>query len=594
MYSFQPKSIMKKQFCILYFIFFQVITGFAQSPYVILERAISIRLTNTPLKEALKEVSRTGRFEFAYDARIFDLTKKITLITNGLTVRETLFQMVGDNYSYQQKGDYLIIKKSDKSKQFISGYISDAKTGKRVSNATVYDAKTLRSTTTDENGFYTLKVAQRSTVVVAQLEYKDTTLQITEGGPRFVKLDLDIKTQPKPFEKTIDWGGMPSKLANFFISPLHRLNDLNVEDSIHRRFQLSLLPYIGTNHSMSGNVVNDVSINTLVGYSKGNRVLELSGFGSFTKGDIKGVQASGFFNIVRGRVQGVQMGGFFNTVKGNVHGVQVAGFFNYIGDTLSSVQLAGFSNYTHHAQAVNQSAGFINTVTKGSAKTQFAGFANIADSINGGQAAGFYNHAKNVKGVQISGFLNTAKLVKGVQIGVFNYADSLKGLQIGLFNYARKGGYNVLELSVNELNAYNITYKSGHKKFYTAFTAGISPKGKGNIWSYGGGIGTMIKLNNWSDVNIESLFRHINVGSFDSNRQEWLQLGLYWNIRLSNRFEIGVGPSYNAYFTNKNDPQYAENQGKIFPSFISRKQYGSGNFVADTWVGGSVGLRVKL
>jgi hypothetical protein len=585
---------MKKLICTLYFIIIHLITSFAQSPYAILERGISVRFTNTPLKEALKEVSRTGRFEFAYDARIFDLTKKITLITNGLTVRETLFQMVSENYNYQQKGGYLIIKKSDKSKQFISGYISDAKTGNRVKNATVYDAKTLRSTTTDDNGFYTLKVAQRSTVVVAQLNYKDTILQITEGSPRFVKLDLDIKTQPKPVEKTIDWGKMPSKLANFFISPLQRLNDLNVEDSIHRRFQLSLLPYIGTNHTMSGHVVNDISINTLVGYSKGNRVLELSGFGSLTKGNIGGLQASGFFNIVKGKMTGVQLSGFFNTVKGDVNGVQAAGFFNYIGDTLTGVQLAGFSNYTHHAKAINQSAGFINTTLKGSVKTQFSGFANIADSIEGGQAAGFYNHAKNVKGVQISGFLNTSKLVKGVQIGVFNYTDSLKGLQIGLFNYARKGGYNALELSANELNTYNIGYKSGGSRFYTAFTAGISPKPDGNIWSYGGGIGTMIKLNKWSDVNVESLYRHINVGSFDSNRQEWLQLGLYWNIRLNNRFEIGVGPSYNAYFSNKNDGQYAENKGKIFPSFISRKQYGSGNFVADTWVGGSLGLRVKL
>jgi hypothetical protein len=345
---------------------------------------------------------------------------------------------------------------------------------------------------------------------------------------------------------------------------------------------------------MSGHVVNDISINTLVGYSKGNRVLELSGFGSLTKGNIGGLQASGFFNIVKGKMTGVQLSGFFNAVKGDVNGVQAAGFFNYIGDALTGVQLAGFSNYTHHAKAINQSAGFINTTLKGSVITQFSGFANIADSIEGGQAAGFYNHAKNVKGVQISGFLNTSKLVKGVQIGVFNYTDSLKGLQIGLFNYARKGGYNALELSANELNTYNIGYKSGGRRFYTAFTAGISPKPDGNIWSYGGGIGTMIKLNKWSDVNVESLYRHINVGSFDSNRQEWLQLGLYWNIRLNNRFEIGVGPSYNAYFSNKNDAQYAENQGKIFPSFISRKQYGSGNFVADTWVGGSLGLRVKL
>jgi CarboxypepD_reg-like domain len=194
---------MKIYIYLLCSMFFATTQLIAQSPYAILERVISVHFTNTPMKESLTTVAQTGRFEFSYNARILDLNKKTTLFTNGLTVRETLFQMLGDNYTYQQSGEYLIIKKQNKPKQFISGYISDAKTGKRVSNATVYDTKTLRSTTTDENGYYNLKVKERSTVVVAQLNYKDTILQITEGSPRFVKLDLDLKTEPKTYPKIL-------------------------------------------------------------------------------------------------------------------------------------------------------------------------------------------------------------------------------------------------------------------------------------------------------------------------------------------------------------------------------------------------------
>jgi CarboxypepD_reg-like domain len=564
----------------------------AQSPYAILERPISVQLTNTPLKESLTAVSQAGRFEFSYNARIFNLTKKITLFTNGLTVRETLFQILGDNYTYQQSGEYLIIKKQNKQKQFISGYISDAKTGKRVRNATVYDTKTLRSTTTDENGYYNLKIKERSTVVVAQLDYRDTILQITEGLTRFVKLDLDLKTEPKTVDSN-PLGKGKTNLVGFFTSSLHKLNNMNVQDSIRRRFQLSLLPYFGTNHAMSGSVINDFSFNATVGYSRGSRILELSGIGNFTRENVQGIQASGIFNIV----------------KGNVKGIQLAGTFNHVNDTLNGVQLAGVWNVATTAYALNQSSGLANIAWFGNLKTQFAGVANIADTINGVQASGIlnlsrnvkglqmsgvFNNAKTVNGVQISGVLNRAQTIKGVQIGLINYADSLSGMQIGLINFAKKGGYNVLELSANELNTVNLAYKSGGRKFYTAFSVGITPKSEGNIWTHGFGIGTILKATKWSDVNLETMYRHVNVGSYSDYLQEWLQLGLYWNVHLNNRFELTIGPTYNALFMDRSERRFVDNRAKIFPDFISRTEHINVNSLTETWVGGSLGLRMRL
>ncbi len=566
----------------------------AQSPYSILERNISIRFSNTPVKEALSNTAQVGRFQFSYNARILDLDKKVSLFVNNLTVRETLFQMLGDNYNYQQKGEYLIIKKQNKPKLILSGYISDAKTGQKVKNATVYDAQTLRSTTTDENGFYTLKVEKRSTVVVEQLDYKKATLQITEGVSRFVKLDLDLKTEPKPIQKN-PLGRAKTQLVAFFTSSLHELNSLNVQDSIHRRFQLSLLPFIGTNHAMSGSVINDFSLNATVGYSRGSRLAEFSGIGTFTKENAHGIQASGVFNIV----------------KGNVKGLQSAGVFNHINDTLSGVQLGGVWNYVrtvHSGKAINQSAGIANVALNGQLMTQFAGISNVADSVlvqtagiinqaknvKGTQVAGIFNNAKTVKGVQISGIANRAKRIKGVQIGLINLADTLEGLQIGLISFAKNGGLNAIELSANELNLYNIAYKSGGRKIYTKLVAGITPQSDGNIWSYGAGLGTMIKLNKRSDFNIEAIHRHVNVGSYSDYMQEWIQLGLYWNIRLNNRFELTFGPTANGLYSNKNALISSENREKIFPSFVKRTIYTGTNVVWDTWLGGNLGLTIRL
>ena len=584
---------MKRFFYTLFVIFLQKINLFAQSPYSILERAVSVRFTNTPTKEALVVVSRTGRFEFSYNARILDLDKRITLFTNGLTVRETLFQILGEGYNFQQQGEYLIIKKNNKPQKLLTGYISDAKTGKKVKNATVYDAQTLRSTVTDSNGFYSLKVNPRATVVVAQLAYERKIVQITEGSPRFVKFDLEFKPEANRVEKSNNFAKMPTKLANMFISSLQELNNVNVEDSIHRRFQLSLLPFIGTNHRMSGRVVNDFSINILAGYSRGNRFVELAGIANLTREYANGLQAAGVFNIV----------------KGNVKGVQLGGVFNHVGDTLRGIQYAGTWNFAHTTRAISQISGFANLAWHGTLLTQFAGSVNVADSINGIQAAGTFNQAKNVNGLQASGFVNNAKKVngvqiasifnrarsiKGTQIGLINYADSLNGFQLGLINIARVGGFNALELSTNELNTYNIAYKSGSRKFYTTLVVGMTPQSDGNIWTHGLGIGTMLKLNKWSDVNIEAQHRHVNVGSYNDYLQEWFQLGLYWNIHLSNRFELNLGPTFNGLVTDKFESPAIGNRDKIFPSSVKRNVYVGTNEVWDTWTGGNLGLRVRL
>lgn len=576
-------------------VFLQTFQIYAQNSNSILERLISANFKNTPLKEALNTVSEKGNFEFSYAGRIIEAEKKMNLIINNLSVRETLALMLGYNYIYQQKGNYLIIKKSEKAKQYISGYISDAKTGSRVKHATVYDAKTLRSTTTDENGFYTLKVPQRSTIVVAKLAYNNSLLQVNESTPRFLKMDLGTKYElSQDNEIKNNWGDLPNKLANLFITPLHNFNHLNVKDTIHRVFQLSFVPYIGTNHAMSGNVINDYSINMIAGYARGNRIAEFSGVGSFIHENTSGLQASGVFNIV----------------KGNTNGLQSSGVFNQVNGTLKGVQLGGVWNYTKTAYAINQSAGVANMVLNGNVKTQFAGVVNIGDTIAGAQisgvlntakftkgiqVAGVLNQAKQVQGVQVSGLINQAKYVKGVQIGVLNYADSIEGLQIGLINYAKKGGYNVLELSANEINNANIAYKSGGRKLYTTIIAGITPNSDANIWTHGLGIGTLVKIKNKVDLNFESIYRHVNVGLYSNYLQDWLQLGAYANMNIGKHFALSVGPNVNTLFLDTAKSASLENIDKIFPSYIKSRVYNTNHTIRNYgWIGGRLALQIRI
>ena len=83
-------------------------------------------------------------------------------------------------------------------------------------------------------------------------------------------------------------------------------NVQNISDTLYRDIQISLLPFVGSNNGLSGNTINNYSINMLGGYSLGTRQIEL-GF---------------FFNIDRGDVSWLQIGGVGNLVGRNVYGVQ--------------------------------------------------------------------------------------------------------------------------------------------------------------------------------------------------------------------------------------------------------------------------------
>jgi hypothetical protein len=221
---------------------------------------------------------------------------------------------------------------------------------------------------------------------------------------------------------------------------------------------------------------------------------------------------------------------------------------------------------------------------------QASGIFNFAKEVQGLQASGVLNFSKEMKGIQASGVINLAKKVKGVQVGLINYADSLSGMQIGLFNLSKYGGYKAIEMSVNEINNFNFAFKSGTRKFYTSFLAGISSKSNSNVWTYGFGLGTHTNLNKFSDLNIESNLQHVNVGTYTNSPQEWLQLGLNWNIHLGKRLELVAGPTFNALFSYQDE----DISNEVFPSFIKPRKSVNGDFATNKWVGGNIAFRLVL
>lgn len=520
----------------------------------VLERSITVRFDQTPLKSALAAVASEGGFEWSYNANILDESRRVTLIAENWSVREVLLYVLGDEYTFKESGEYLILKRQKKKQQKLSGYISDRNTGKRMANVTVYDRKTLRSTTTNRHGYYELPVSDRSEIVISKLAYRDTLLQVSSLTPRLVKLDLHIDSFPPPskptFEEELTRAAV--QIEDFFVRSSQKLTTLNVRDSLHRYAQISVLPGIGTNHRLSGSVVNDYSLNIFAGYSRGNRIIELGGLGNINRENVSGFQAGGLFNVSGDNLRGVQAAGLFNNLGNTARGAQFAGIYNFIGDTLMGAQFAGIGNYSGFTEAgAFQAAGIINVAPKGRTSTQLAGIVNHAHR-SAFQAAGIANTADTLLGTQFAGIFNRAGYAAGTQIGLINFAREIRGVQLGLINLSQHGGYIVLEFSANDVFWANTAFKSGVPALYTILTASYDPDSPSEerFWAYGAGLGARARLTNWGGLSFDLIHRHLNEGTHSNHIQEWDQLAMALDLNLGKHFSIAGGPSANLFYAD--------------------------------------------
>ena len=304
---------------------------------------------------------------------------------------------------------------------------------------------------------------------------------------------------------------------------------VNPEDTTIVSVQFAFVPFVSTNGTESGNVINDVSFNLLGGYSAGTRAFEMAGLFNINRGDMTGVQLAGLFNQVGGIVDGVQLAGLFNSNLHSVKGVQLAGLTNFTTGQVEGVQIAGLANFSPKSVKGVQVAGLANFSGKNTEGTQVAGLANFT--------------AHEVKGAQVAAF-NFASKVDGFQLGVFNYADSVSGVPVGLISFVRSGYHNV-EIATNEVLPLNLALRTGKREFYNILFVGIRPEPSRDVtWSYGYGLGTSPRLGKKTFLNIEVSSEQLNKGNTQAlNLINKLYLG--GDYQVSKKLALFAGPTIN-------------------------------------------------
>lgn len=351
-----------------------------------------------------------------------------------------------------------------------------------------------------------------------------------------------------------------------------------------RVFQVSFVPFFGTNGLQSASFVNIISFNILAGYNGGTNGFELGGLVNIDKFDVNATQIAGIGNKNGGAIKGLQLAGIFNQ-SNSLIGTQIAGISNMTKE-IYGVQIGGILNYNITGKSV-QIAGITNS-TDDRATFQLAGLTNRARIALGSQLSGIFNLSREVNGSQISGILNIASHIRGSQIGLINIADTCNGVAIGLINII-KNGYRQFEISADEFYQTNFAFRSGVDKFHAIITAGIQPKNFDTpVWTYGVGAGTSKSITAKSKFDFDFTFQNIiHKAEVGNNYLYRAYLGV--DRTLNTHLSLAIGVTYNFLVTDLRQDAHHELYTDIAPYSFTNHNYSQTNL--KTWAGIKIGLR---
>ncbi len=616
-----------------------------------LKREISISLNEMELRYALPKIGEAGDFQFSYNAAIIQGDSLVHVEASQQPVEDILGDLLGSGISYKVLGNHVILladhdkklQKSDRQMEYnITGYIYDAITGEIISQASIYEIEGMFVSATNQEGYYSLKLPadqEKRVVSFSKSGYNDTLIVIRPSEQPLINIKLVPKPE-QPVEPFLKGLPLPSIHQRKLVAAMVPGKAITASENIsvieERWFQISLLPFIGSNRLVTGLITNRISVNVFAGYAEGVRGLEVGSFLNIDRNDVKGVQLGGFGNIVGGDTYGVQTAGFFNVNGGSFNGLQAAGFSNLVMDTIRGVQLAGFSNalrgpmygtqisgfanftsqnvdgaqisgFTNIALGdikVVQITGFINVGLKNVKVAQVAGFANVAlGDVQAAQISGFANYCNNVggiqasgftnivsgtnNGIQVSGFLNFAKEVNGYQVSVFNISDTVSsGIPIGFLSFVRKG-YYALEFTTDEFFRANISFKTGVRKFYNILTAGVNDE-----WLKAGyGVGSQLRFSDRWKMSFDFTSSYL-LNKSRPGENIYLHLGFSPKIdfKVFKYLTLTAGPSLNLFGDLSVTSSEFNRPSLLFSYPLEGLPNQSSELLM--WIGGTVGIRL--
>lgn len=592
----------------------------------ILERKISLDVSNQILIKVLQIIEQKAYFKFSYNATLIDETKIISIKVQDEKVAVILSKIFGNEFRFKEAGNHLILLKNEttsnentKTKNYFhfTGQIKDAFTGEPISGVSIYDVESRKARLSDANGFYRMSIESDEKMrgfYFSKVGYYDTTFVVhadnSENNIELIPLNPVIQKLPATAVLTIAIPVEQRPVSKIFIpeeSYVHTENLKAIQET--RVAQISFIPTwgIGSDLSTNGLMINRFSFNVLGGYANGVDGFELGGLFNIDKQNVRGVQIAGIGNLVGGKTYGLQIGGISNIVGDSTNGLQIGGINNFVRGHFNGVQISGISNVVTQGFDGFQLAGINNFVRTSSRGLQISGINNVVmDTLYGGQIAGIGNWARRgVNRCQISGIVNVAHINSGTQLtGIYNHCNVNNGIQIGLINTSISGsgialglvsycqeGYRATEFAATEVTPIQINFKTGVNRLYNIYSLGAHVVDRPR-YTVGLGLGTKFHIGNFFSVSNELITYLVQLENFNSFQGNQLtRYQLTFDFRFAKWFTFFVGTSANFGFsrTTGNDGEYIH--------FANYQPLYEGNFSTSQmqfWVGAQTGIRVGI
>lgn len=556
--------------------------GYAQP---VLSRNITMNISGQRLGNVLHLMEDRGKFQFSYNSNLIKQDSVVDIHVANETVKQALDKLLSNRFEYREAENFVILRyaplqlamttdkfTTEDQSCIISGYVANEHNGQKLGNASVYSRRTLESTLTDAGGHFELRIKNENQPViltVSKENYKDTSvtflseLKVTNANQNSANSSNGgFSYLPGDLSKVEN-----TRLGRLFVTSAQKIQSLNLGGLIKNApFQASLVPGLGTHGSLSGQVVNSVSLNLAGGYNAGVNGVEVGLF-NLDKSDVKSFQLGVLFNTVGGSVKGVQIGGLFNQVFTNINALQIAGAFNNVEGDVKGIQAAlGFNN----ARKLNGAQAAALNIAAGNASGLQLGWMNIAE--------------KKFSGIQMGALFNYAQNLRGMQFGLINTSDSSSGLSIGLINLVQHG-YHRLVVNANETNDLNVLYKTGTKTLYNILLVGANVRKDKKLFAYGIGYGNELPVFNFLAFNTEITARNLNQGN-GRYLNLLLRVDEAINIKFGS-FSLMAGPSLNFYRNEQSKPV----DGYIYVPDLP-KHYPTNNPRYTRWIGWTVGVTI--
>ena len=195
--SFQPRSLLKILLIMKLVIFFIMISALQAHAFNANGQSITVNAKQTEIRKILNDIERQTNFRFLYNYDLKGLRKKIDIAAENLPVTNVLEKVFeGSELTYKVLNNNLVVVLSvneEENKEIrVTGKIT-GENNEPLPGVSVHEKGTGNGTTTDNNGNYSLTVANNAILEITYIGYVSRDVAVNNQPVINITLALSVK-----------------------------------------------------------------------------------------------------------------------------------------------------------------------------------------------------------------------------------------------------------------------------------------------------------------------------------------------------------------------------------------------------------------